>query len=72
MVFVRILDDGNDSFYVLRWKALRDLLVSHYVGYLAKHSGIRPKKWDSLHCAVTEQKLMPYQDKWDAIEKSLK
>lgn len=72
MVFVKIGEDGNDSFYILPWERLRDLLVDLHEAYLAKHDGTRPKKWESLHCAIAESALRPYQDKWATIEKSLK
>jgi hypothetical protein len=72
MTFVKIENDGNDRFYILPWERLRDLLVEHHKAFLARNNGIRPKKWDSLHCAITEDKLRTYQDKWDTIEKNLK
>ena len=72
MAFVRIAGDGNDSFYILPWESLRDLLVDHHQDYLARHGGARPKKWDSLHCAITESDLEPYRDRWDTVEKNLK
>ena len=72
MTFVKISPDGNDCFYILPWKRLRDLLVDHHRTFLARHDGTRPKKWDSLHCAIAETALRPYQDKWDTIEKNLK
>lgn len=72
MVFVKIDDDGNDRFYILPWNSLRDILVTHHEAYLTKHDGSRPKKWDSLHCAILESALEPYRDKWDTIKKNLK
>lgn len=72
MAFVKIRDDGNDQFYILTWELLRDLLVDHHKAYLAKHNGIRPKKWDSLHCAITEKTLSPYRDKWETVNKSMR
>lgn len=71
MTFVKIEEDGNDRFYILPWQRLRDLLIKGHKTFLAKHDGIRPQRWDSLHCAITEESLRPYQDKWDTIEKSL-
>lgn len=72
MTFVRIDDDRNDRFYILPWERLRDLLADHHEAYLAKHDGTRPKKWDSLHCAIAVDDLEPYRDKWDTIEKNLR
>lgn len=72
MVFVRISEDGNDRFYILTWEDLQDILITHHKTYLAKHSGTRPKKWDSLHCAIAESDLEPYRDQWETIENSLR
>lgn len=72
VVFVKIANDGNDRFYILPWEQLRDLLVAHHKTFLAKHGGRRPKKWDSLHCAIDEKTLHPYKDQWATIEKNLK
>lgn len=72
MTFVRIDEGRNDLFYILEWECFRDLLVEHHKDYLEKHDGVRPKKWESLHCAIAETALRPYQDKWDTIEKNLK
>lgn len=71
VVLVRIGSAGNDRFYVLPWEGLRDLLVGHHKTHLARHGGVRPKKWDSLHCAIAESDLEPYRDKWETIEKNL-
>ena len=71
MAFVRIDEGRNDRFYILEWECFRDLLVNHHKAYLAQHNGVRPKKWESLHCAIAEAALHPYQDKWDTIEKNL-
>lgn len=72
MVFVRIDEDGNDHFYILSWVRFRNMLVAHHEAYLAKHNGIRPKKWASLHSAILEKDLEPFRDKWESIEKNLK
>ena len=64
-------DDGQDRFYIIPWIKLRDKLVKGHKDYLAKHNGIRPKKWDSLHTAISDKKLSQFEDRWDFIEKSL-
>lgn len=48
-----------------------DLFVAHHKTFLSLHDGIRPKRWDSLHCAVTEAELAPHRDKWEVLERSL-
>jgi hypothetical protein len=71
MVFVRVEDDGRDRFYVLEWERFRDLIVGGHVQYLAKHDGVRPKRWDSMHSAISEKDLLPFADDWDVIERNL-
>jgi hypothetical protein len=72
VTFVKIDKDGNDRFYILPWQRLRDLLIKEHKAFLAKHDGFRPKRWDSLHCAISEMTLHSYRDKWDNIEKNLR
>jgi len=72
VVFVKIEEDGNDRFYILTWQRLRDILTARHNAYLAKHGGARPRRWDSLHCIITEKALQPYRDKWEIVEKNLK
>ena len=71
VTFVKIEENGNDRFYILPWQRLRDLLIKEHKAFLGKHDGIRPKRWDSLHCAISEQILRPYENKWDTIKKNL-
>lgn len=72
MIFVMISEEGNDRFYILPWQRLRDLLTEGHKAYLAKHNGVRPQRWNSLHCMISEKTLFPYRDNWDIIEKSLR
>jgi hypothetical protein len=72
IIFVKIEEDGSDRFYVLPWQRLQYLLIKHHKAYLHKHDGVRPKRWDSLHAAISEKTLDPYRNKWDTIEKKLK
>lgn len=72
VVFVNIEESGNDNFYICTWEELRDLLVKHHRNYLKSHDGVRPKRWDSLHCAINEKTLAPYLDKWKTVNKRLR
>lgn len=72
VTFVRICEDRSDRFYILTWQQLRNLLVKHHSGFLQRHDGIRPQRWDSLHSAISESALQPYRDRWDIIEKNLR
>jgi hypothetical protein len=69
-VFARIAEDGNDRFYILTWRELCNLLLKHHKEYLLRYDGIRPRKWKSLHAAISEKDLQPFQDKWETIEKT--
>jgi hypothetical protein len=71
ITFVKIEQSGNDRFYILTWECCRDLLVEHHKAFLGRNDGMRPKRWDSLHCALSEPSLRPYQNKWETIEKNL-
>jgi hypothetical protein len=72
VVFVDIDANGADRYYILTWHALRDTLFRGHKAYLAKHNGMRPKKWGSLHGAIKEETLKPHQDKWEIIERNLR
>jgi hypothetical protein len=63
-VMVALSRYGSDRFYVLSLKKLQKLMIEGHCQYLAKHGGIRPKKHDSFHCAMTEKQLASYKDKW--------
>jgi hypothetical protein len=72
VVFVSIGATGADQFYILTWRTLRGLLVRGHKTYLAKHNGMRPQKWDSLHSAFSEKVLRPYKDQWSTIKRNLR
>ena len=70
-VFVLAAENyGQDQFYVLKWSKVRDLLISHHKRMLKSHGGVRPKKSNSMHCAIPEQNLRRYKDNWDLILES--
>ncbi|OPL14098.1 MAG: hypothetical protein AVO39_09610 [delta proteobacterium MLS_D] len=39
---------GMDQFFVLEWGRLQDIIINNYKRWLDLHSGVRPKKHDSL------------------------
>ena len=72
-VFVVTADNyGNDLFYIVEWSIAQDIIIKHYSDWLEKHGGIRPKKYDSLHCVIGEQDLLEYRDNWSLITKVAK
>lgn len=72
VVFVVIGANGEDRYYILTWRTLRDLIVKGHKAYLARRNGMRAEKWDSLHSAITEKTLKPHKDKWEIIERKLR
>jgi hypothetical protein len=72
VVFVVIGAKREDRFYILKWTTLRNLLIKHHKTFLAEHGGKRPKKWDSLHCAILEKTMKRHLDKWDVIKRNLR
>lgn len=55
---------GGDRFYVLSLKVLQKLLIADCRKYLKRHGGVRPKKFDSFHGAISEEHLVPFKDAW--------
>ena len=63
-VMVALTKYGEDRFYVLSWRSLQELTVNGYRAYLEKNGWVRPKKFDSFHCAIKEHELRDFEDKW--------
>jgi len=70
-VFVKLGSYGTDRFFICTWLELCDVLSQHHSAYLAKHDGVRPKKWDSLHTAMKVKDISHFEDRWDLIEDML-
>jgi hypothetical protein len=70
-VLVKLGSYGTDRFFICRWSDLCDLLSRGHSEYLAKHDGVRPRRWDSLHTAVSVKKMSKFEDRWDLIEEML-
>ncbi len=71
-VFVKLGSYGSDQFFICTWSELCDVLSQHHSNYLAKHKGVRPKRWDSLHAAISVKHISHFEDRWDLIENMLK
>ena len=67
-VLVALGEYGQDRFYVLEWRQLRDILIRAYKANLVKKGGVRPKRYDSLHTAVSEAQLAKYRDNWSLLD----
>jgi hypothetical protein len=71
-VFVRLRKNGADEFYVLTWKDLQKHIIAGHRDHLARHGGVRPKKYDSFHSAIRPESVATHRDKWDTLEKRLR
>lgn len=63
-VMVALTKYGEDRFYVLPWRDLQELVVNGYRKYLKSQGWVRPKKFDSFHCAIGEHELVQFKDAW--------
>jgi hypothetical protein len=66
-VLVLATEYGRDRFYILEWEQLRDLVVSTHRAWLKKHQGVRPRNYQSMHCAVTPLQLAKFENQWRKI-----
>ena len=68
-VLVELGDNyGEDKFYLLRKKQLQQLYFRNYKNWLKKHGGKKPRKPESLHCAIGARDLKKYEDNWGILE----
>ncbi len=58
---------GGDQFFVLEWTKVQEIAISGYTRWLGSCGGVRPRKPDSLHCAITKSELETYRDNWSII-----
>ncbi|MCS7061706.1 MAG: hypothetical protein RMN25_11155 [Anaerolineae bacterium] len=62
---------STDEFFVLEWTKVQEIVIANHARWLNRHGGVRPKKFDSMHCAVTKSDLQPYKDNWSIITEKL-
>jgi len=62
---------GEDQFFVVEWSMVQDILIAHYLHWLNSHGGVRPRKPNSMHCAIGESELRGYRDNWSIITSRL-
>ena len=65
-VFVRLVDDEKDDFFVFQLKNLQEYFSNSYKG------GRRKKNPQSLHCAIPPKDLEQFRDNWSLIEKTFR
>ncbi len=62
---------GADQCFVLEWSKAQDILIENHKQWLNEHGGVRPRKPDSMHCAIGQKDLQKYKDNWEIIKKRL-
>lgn len=71
-VFVLAAEEyGKDQFYILEWAEVQDITIANYTHWLDSHGGVRPRKPESLHCAIAPSDLEDHKDKWSIITERL-
>jgi len=62
---------GEDQFFILDWARVQGIVIANHKRWLVAHCGVRPKKPESMHCAVTKEDLKDYKDNWSLISSRL-
>jgi hypothetical protein len=62
---------GDDQFFVLEWSKVQEILIANHTRWLDSHGGVRPRKYDSMHCAIIQSDLRDYKDNWSIISSRL-
>ena len=71
-VFVLAAEEyGKDQFYVLEWAGVQDITIANYMHWLDSHGVVRPRKPESLHCAIAPSDLEDHKGKWSIITERL-
>ncbi len=58
---------GEDVFYIFTQGDVQELVHDHYVAFLNKHNGIRPRNPQTTHCAYYLSDLEEYRDNWELV-----
>jgi hypothetical protein len=70
-IFVRLISQGDDEFYILQLRDLQEIIFDDYSQYLAKYNGKRPKNPNSTHIGMDTKLLQKFRDNWDLITNQL-
>jgi hypothetical protein len=63
---------ARDRFFVLPWRELCRVVVTHHKQFLNTHGGVRPRKPMSLHTAISPSEVAKWEDSWDILKGRLK
>jgi hypothetical protein len=66
-VFVHLVGQGKDKFYVCRSRDVQSLILRRYRQYLQEKKGVRPRNPDSTHHALWPRHLEKFKNKWALI-----
>ncbi|MFB3915762.1 MAG: hypothetical protein ACE14M_03475 [Terriglobales bacterium] len=66
-VLVALQGTGQDRFFVIEWKKLRNILVRNHRAYLSKHHGKRPRAPRSFHTALGIKDVETFENQWHRI-----
>lgn len=67
-VFVRLVGQNKDEFYICLATELQDIIYENYTRWLSKNNGRRPRNPNSTHCTVSPDDLRKYKDNWEKIK----
>ncbi len=67
-IFVKLVEQGKDEFYVLRLQDLQRIILRNHNEWLRKHEGRRPKNPESMHIALSSKHLSGYRDNWQLLK----
>jgi hypothetical protein len=62
---------GQDDFYLIQRKAVREIIYKKYSQWLIEKKGRRPKNPESFHCGIEPKELIGYRDRWDLVARAI-
>ena len=62
---------GADRYFILNKSKVQAVILKSYSEWLGKHDGIRPKKPDSFHLAISMSYLLVFENNWKLVLEAL-
>lgn len=66
-VFVKLIGQGKDEFYICRAKDVQRIVFHGYRKNLEEKKGVRPRNPDSTHHALWPKHLEKFRDNWALV-----
>lgn len=60
-----------DRYFLLRKLDVQQQVMKGYSAWLTKHNGVRPKKPDSFHLALSISDLVEFENNWNLVKDAL-